>query len=205
MHDPTLAYYKANALRFVRDTQDVDMDHLHAPFLALLPASGARVLDAGCGSGRDSLVFLAKGHDVTAFDASEAMSRLASGRLGFPVLRMSFDEVEFEDAFDGVWACASLVHVPRQDLSGALRRLARALKPGGVLYASFKYGDAETVRGGRLFSDYREETFKDMLRNTPELRPIELWRTPDVRPERPDTVWLNVLLRRVANPTIAYD
>ena len=205
MHDPTLAYYEANAQRFVRDTQDVDMDHLHAPFLARLPASGARVLDAGRGSGRDSLVFLAERHDVTAFDASEAMTRLASARVGFPVLRMSFDEVEFENAFDGVWACASLLHVPRQDLPGALRRLARALKPGGVLYASFKYGDAETVRGGRLFSDYREESFKEMLWDTPELQPIELWRTPDMHPERPDTVWLNVLLQRVANPAIAYD
>ena len=198
MHDPTLAYYDANAQRFVQDTQDIDMSLLHTPFLSLLPASGARVLDAGCGSGRDSLVFLAKGHEVVAFDASEAMARLASESLGFPVLRLSFDQVDFQDTFDGVWACASLLHVPRQDMPGVLRRLARALKPGGILYASFKYGDAETVRGGRLFSDYREESFKDVLRDTPELQPIELWRTPDMRPERRDTVWLNVLLRRAA-------
>ena len=199
MHHPTLAYYEANAERFVQDTQDIDMSILHVSFLSLLPASGVRVLDAGCGSGRDSLAFLAKGHEMVAFDASEAMARLASKNLGFPVLRLSFDQVNFRDTFDGVWACASLLHVPRPNISGALRRLARALKPGGVLYASFRYGNVESVRGGRLFSDYREQTFKDMLRETPKLQPIELWRTSDVRPERPDTLWLNVLLREATD------
>ena len=199
MHESTLTYYEVNARRFVRETRDVDLGHLRAPFLAWLPDSGARVLDAGCGSGRDSLAFLAEGHEVTAFDASGAMARLASEALGFPVLRMSFDEVEFEETFDGVWACASLLHVPRQDMAGVLRRLARALKSHGVLYTSFRYGDVETVRRGRLFSDYHEGSFEDVLQGTPELRPIELWRTPDARPERYDTAWLNVLLERVAD------
>src|SRR5829696_2513263 len=155
MHGPTVAYYEANAERFVEDTFEVDMRPLYAPFLTLLPA-GARVLDAGCGPGRDSLAFVARGHEVTAFDASEAMARLASRRTGLPVLRLSFDRVGFEVGFDGVWACASLLHVPRRDMPGVLHRLARALEPHGVLYASFRHGDGEAVRGGRLFSDYRE-------------------------------------------------
>lgn len=188
MHDPTLAYYEANALRFVRDTQDVDMDHLHAPFLARLPASGARVLDAGCGSGRDSLVFLAKRHDVTAFDASEAMSRLASVdsvSRSYGCRSTKWSSRTPSTAFGRALPWCTFPGKTYPVHSGASP--ARS-KPGGVLYASFRYGDAEIVRGGRLFSDYREETFKDMLPDTPRLRPIELWRTPDVLPERPDTV-----------------
>ncbi len=77
-----------------------------------------------------------------------------------------------------------------------LNRLGRSLKAGGVLYASFRYGDEETVRGGRLFNDYREDTLRGMLRGHPDLRPISLWRTTDLRPDRGDVVWLNALLRK---------
>ena len=155
------------------------------------------MLDAGCGPGRDSRAFLAKGYDVTAFDASETMVRLASKRIGLPVLRLSFQEVGFEETFDGVWACASLLHVPRREVPSVLCRLTRSLKPDGLLYASFRYGREETVRGSRLFTDYTEDTFREMLQDVRELRLARLWETVDARPERADTLWLNVFLRRV--------
>ncbi len=196
-HEPTLTYYEANAKCFFRNTYNVDMSELYEPFLALLPP-GAHILDAGCGSGRDSLAFLKRGCEVTAMDASASMVDLASYHTGLPVLHMSFDQIQFRDRFDGVWACASLLHIPKQGLPMVLERFSLALRSGGVAYASFKYGEDEVVRDGRLFSDYSEDGLLRLLDTCPELEPVELWRTTDLRPECNDTVWLNVLLRKLA-------
>lgn len=194
-HEQTLSYYEANAERFVRDTRDLDMESVYGLFLALLPP-GARILDAGCGSGRDSRAFLERGYEVTALDASEAMVELASGHIDRPVLHMSFDQVRFRERFDGVWASASLLPVPRHGIAEVLGRLATALKAGGVMFASFKYGEGETIRDGRLFNDYDERSLGDLLRSRPDLVPLEVWRTTGLRPDRDDVTWLNALLRK---------
>jgi SAM-dependent methyltransferase len=196
-HEQTLSYYEANAERYFHNTRDLDMDSLYEPFLSLMPL-GAHILDAGCGSGRDSLAFLERGYEVTAFDASEAMVELASHHIGRPVLHMSFDQVQFREHFDGVWASASLLHVPKHSMLKALERLGIALQTGGVMYASFKYGDEESVRNGRLFNDYSEVSLRRLLETRPELKLVRLWRTTDLRPECSDTVWLNVLLTKLA-------
>lgn len=194
-HRPTLAYYEANAQRFFQDTYDVDMSSLYKPFLALL-RPGAHILDAGCGSGRDSLTFLTRGYEVTAMDASTDMAKLASRLIAQPVLRLSFDQIQFQERFDGVWACASLLHVPGHGLPTVLERLGMALKAGGVMYVSFKYGGGEAVKGGRLFNDYDEGSLKDLLRSRPEFGILKVWRTMDLRPDCDDVTWLNVLLRK---------
>ena len=194
-HEQTLSYYEANAERFVENTRDIDMDSIYEPFLSLL-SPGAHVLDAGCGSGRDSRAFLERGYEVTALDASEAMVELASHHIGRPVLHLSFDQVRFREHFDGVWASASLLHVPRHSIAKVLERLVIALKVGGVMYASFKYGEGETIRDGRLFNDYDERSLRDLLRSRPDLVPLEVWRTTDLRPDRNDVTWLDVLLRK---------
>ncbi len=191
----TLSYYETNAGRFFEDTRKVDMSLLYKPFLSRLPVDG-HILDAGCGSGRDSLFFLRKGYEVTALDASEALANLASQYISRPVLRMSFDQIEFEDCFDGVWACASLLHIPRRRILEVFDRLSRSLKPSGVLYASFKYGDEEGMRDGRFFSNYREDSFRGLLQGFHDLEAVQLWRTNDSRSGRCETTWLNVLLQK---------
>ena len=100
-------------------------------FLDNVPAGGA-VLEAGCGSGRDALVFLRAGRAVTAFDGSAEMVRRASAHTGLPVRHMTFQEMDWDSAFDGVWASASLLHVPRAELPAVMQRIVRALKPRGV-------------------------------------------------------------------------
>ena len=194
--DPTVSYYDRNAAEFCRGTEEVDMSHLYEEFLPHVPAGG-RILDAGCGAGRDALFFKRQGYVVTAFDASPEIASIASQTLGATVEVMDFLHVEAVSEFDGIWACASLLHVPIRDMDDALHRLTRALEPGAVLYASFKYGSAEGCRDGRFFNDYDEVKLDALLGRHPDLSVIKLWRTNDSRPGRGDEVWLNAVLERV--------
>jgi SAM-dependent methyltransferase len=172
---------------------------LHEPFLALLPAGG-QVLDAGCGSGRDALEFRRRGYVVTAIDASPAMATQASAVLGQPVRILRFQDLDFDAAFDGVWACASLLHVPTTQLDGVFVRVLRALKPGGVWYMSFKQGSGERVEEGRLFNDQTEDSVLTLLARH-GLEPVRLWGSQDVRTERSGQRWVNAIARKAASGT----
>lgn len=193
MEDDTTAYYTDNAEAFVADTLTVDMAPLYARFLPRIPAGG-HILDAGCGSGRDARAFLDRGYAVTAFDASAALAALAASHLGQPVQVLRFQDVQWTRTFDGIWACASLLHVPHGELADALRRLARALRPGGLLYASFKYGGGEHRRQGRRFTDLDEAGLAALLGQVPGLSVADTWTSGDLRPGRASERWLNALL-----------
>jgi SAM-dependent methyltransferase len=191
----TLAYYDQHADEFLKSTVNVDMNGLYEPFLAGIPAQG-RILDAGCGSGRDTDAFLKMGYSVVSIDAAPKMVEATTNLTGQSALLMRFDELAFENEFDGVWACASLLHVPRIELPRILSRLARALRSGGVLFVSFKYGDVEHLRGDRFFNDMNEDLVRQYLDARIELQPFRVWTTEDVRPERRGEVWLNALARK---------
>jgi SAM-dependent methyltransferase len=188
-------YYQQHARTFFADTVDVDMTPLYRRFLPLLP-DRARILDAGCGSGRDARVFATLGHHVTAFDASPALAALAERHLGQPVACLRFQGIAWQAAFDGIWACASLLHVPAAELPEVMQQLCLALKPGGALYASFKYGSGEREHHGRRFTDLDESGLAAVLRGVPVLEAVETWTTGDLRPGREAERWLNTLLRR---------
>lgn len=162
MNDKTIDYYNQNVEEFIRRTVDADMHYCQDQFIKLLEPE-AYILDAGCGSGRDSLYFLKKGFKVCAFDGSEELCMAASDYIGQPVDCMKFKDLDYKEMFDGVWACASLLHLPKQELPEVLSKLYRALKPGGVMYASFKYGDKEEERLGRFFSDYHLEEIEKIF------------------------------------------
>jgi SAM-dependent methyltransferase len=149
--DATLRFYAAEAPVYVASGQDGANRHLHA-FLDRL-APGARILELGCGGGRDCAAMLERGFDVDPTDGVPEMARKAEKRIGRSVRVMRFDELNAEVEYDAVWASASLLHVPRQSLSGVLARVHRALRPGGLHYASFKAGGQEgRDRRGRYFS-----------------------------------------------------
>ena len=112
------------------------------------------------------------------------------------MLAISFLEVEWSAEFDGVWACASLVHMPRNQIAEAVIRLAKALKPGGIFYASFKPGDGEVFRDGRLFNNYNHQSFARLIACIPELDLVEVWFSEHVRPERQSEMWLNTILSK---------
>lgn len=191
----TISHYDANARAYFEQTRDVDMAPLYEPFLAWVPTGGA-ILDAGCGSGRDARAFRERGYRVTAVDASSELARLAEAHTGLAVHVQRLEELNWRDRFDGIWACASLLHLAAGELPAAFQRLGRALKPGGVLYASFKYGQGDHQREGRHFTDLNEARLAEITAAVPELAIHQWWCSADRRPDRTGQGWLNALLQR---------
>ena len=148
----------------------------------------------GCGTGRDSRNMLDMGLRVTSVDASEAMCETARDMFDIEARRETFDQLAAEEEYDGIWACASLLHVGKSDLPRVLEKARNALKEGGILYASFKYGRFEGMRGGRWFTDLDEDALQTLV--VEGLSTERVWITQDVRPGRSEEKWLNCLLRK---------
>ena len=193
--ESTIGYYGTYAKEFTTSTQAVDFEGTQKRFLSKLqPAS--HLLDFGCGSGRDTKYFLSQGYTVDAIDGSEEMCKIAAEYTGIPVKQILFQQLDEQEKYDGIWACASILHLSLQDLETVLHKMSRALKPSGVIYASFKYGTFEGERNGRYFTDMTEETFAVLLKRIPTLTLEEQWISSDVRPGRGDEKWLNLILRK---------
>jgi SAM-dependent methyltransferase len=190
----SVIYYNQNADSYFTDTVGADVRQLRATFLIHVPAGG-NILDAGCGSGRDALAFHRAGYRVTAFDASAEMCRKAREYTDLPVIQMTFQQMLWHSEFDGIWACASLLHVPRMELSEILGRFVHALRLNGALYVSFRHGTGERIVDGRQFTDMTEVELGPLLRSV-GLSPAEYWITDDVRPGQTSRRWLNALARR---------
>ncbi|UJZ95067.1 class I SAM-dependent methyltransferase [Photobacterium damselae subsp. damselae] len=145
----TIQYYNENAQSFVDGTVNVDMEALYSPFVKLL-RDNALILDAGCGSGRDTKAFLSMEFDVEAIDASEEMVRHATAYTGINVKQQTFQDIDVSNSYDGIWACVSLLHVPQDQLFTVFNQLEKTLKAGGVWYFSFKYGNEEREKDKKM-------------------------------------------------------
>jgi SAM-dependent methyltransferase len=183
-------YYDENYQEYLENTIDADMSEMIEKFLSYLKP-GARILDAGCGVGRDTKVFLQKGYEVEAFDSSIQMVRLSSEYTGQMTRFLRFEDMDYVDEFDGIWACASLLHVSRKDLPDVFRRLERGLKKGGVLYASFKVG-SDYSENGRSFVSFKEDEILEFIKNHIEIQFIETLITKDVRENQKNVLWINL-------------
>ncbi len=191
----SIEYYNQNAADYFEHTVDIDMQDSWDKFSGLLPEGGS-ILDLGCGSGRDSAYFISRGFDVTAMDASEEMCELASIHIGQDVLQLSFDEIDFIEVFDGIWACASLLHVPSSRIDDIFNKVIDSLKINGVLFVSFRYGDFEGERDGRYYTDYRTKALKELVLKHENLELLELQTCEDTRPDS-DKVWIYALIRKL--------
>lgn len=189
----TIEYYNTHADQYSLQSLSFDLSDIYKRFLAFIPDMG-HILDAGSGSGRDTHYFEQHGYEVTAFDASSKMVELSSKRTGTTALNLSFEEICFENKFDGIWASASLLHVPKSKLNYVLEKLTKALKPLGILYVSFKYGEGELFENERFFNNYTEDSFLQVLNSHPLLHIKHIWRKHD--DSRENLSWLNVLLQK---------
>lgn len=190
MNEKNISYYNENATTFFETTVNADMSLWRDKFEKTIP-DGGRILDVGCGSGRDSKAFLKHGFSVVAIDASSEMCRMASEYLGMEVWQMRFDEMSFTGEFDGVWACASLLHA-EDELPEVLQKIKKALKKDGMLYVSFKYGEGRSEKGSRTFVNFTEESIVKLL-SPFGFTVKEIGISEDVRPDRPGEKWINAI------------
>lgn len=194
----SIDYYNRHASDYYDNTVEISMKEILEKFIVLLPEGGT-VLDLGCGSGRDSLFLIEEGFDVTALDGSSELCELAEIHIGQEVLNMRFEEIDFQEVFDGVWACASLLHVPEKKIDMIVEKVIKSLNKKGILYMSFKYGDFSGERNGRYFKDYNTREIKELIARHKELEIIEIFKTNDLREERADEKWIHVLAKKIKN------
>lgn len=186
-------YYKEHAKEFIEDTLNCDMSEQYHFFEKYLKGKGT-ILDIGFGSGRDSLYFKSKGYEVVAIDPEEEFIKHGKQLDIGHIYQLKAEDIEFTNMFDGIWACASLLHVSSKDLNDVFKKCERALKDNGVMYVSFKYGDFEGNRNGRIYLDMTEESIKKYLEGT-NLVIIDTKITEDVRRDRTEK-WLNIVLKK---------
>ena len=190
----TIEYYNKNAEKFCESTLDADVS---APYKHLIPKikRTATILDLGCGSGRDSKYFLDAGYQVMAVDGSRELCRIASELIRRPVRQLLFENLDYHEEFDAVWACASLLHVPKSVIRDIMLKVSEAIKPDGILYMSVKYGNSERIDGERSFSDYTEAEIPWLMKDT-GLEVVEHWLSHDVRLDRDSDKWLNLIAHK---------
>ena len=192
----TLSFYQNNAAHYFAETVAMDISANRGRFLRLIPKCG-HILDLGCGSGRDSIFFLKNGYEVTSLDASAELAKLAGNFIGEPVVNQSIQEITYSNLFDGIWACASLLHCTKSEMDDVLRRIGNALKPMGIVYMSFKWGSKERIdEKGRFFNDYTDKELQDLLERQHELTIVDIW--TETKPLRNGSqAWVNALAKRV--------
>ncbi|WP_300358709.1 class I SAM-dependent methyltransferase [Fusobacterium sp.] len=191
----SVEFYNKNAEKFFKDTLKADMNYLYRKFLDNISVKNGEILDLGCGSGRDSKFFKELGFKILPMDLSEELAKKASEYLGQKVIVQDMKELDYENRFTGVWACASILHLKLEDVGIVLEKVFKSLKKDGVFYASFKYGENDYIKDDRYFTCFTEERF---FKNFPKYKKncIEVFQTFDVRKERENEKWFNIILKK---------
>ena len=190
--ETTLSWYKENAFLYAEKTKYSLVYDALGEFLSRVEEKG-RILDFGCGSGRDSHYFLERGFSVDSLDGSEEMKREANRLFGIDVRLSSFLSLCEYEKYDGVWAQASILHLEEGDLRKALSLISKALKKGGVFYSSFRKGEEDGYEEGRWYTNMTESRFASLIPSN--LCVEKAWEGKDVRPGV-DNTWLSIISRK---------
>ena len=192
----TLDYYNKNSEEYFNSTLNVDMTNTYKEFLKLVP-EGGKILDLGCGSGRDSMNFMKLGYEVTAVDGSKELAKKASALLGKEVIASTFEELELKEKFHGIWACASLLHIKREDLKTVLNNLYNNLDDNGVFYMSFKYGEKEYVDDkNRYFNCFTDESIISFINENTKYNILGIYITEDKLGRVNEVKWVNLICNK---------
>ena len=189
-----MTYYQNNCKEYIENTKNADMTFQYQCFEKYLIPSAKRILDLGFGSGRDSIYLIKKGYSVCSIDPTQEFCDYGKSIGLEEVHCLKAQEITYENEFDGIWACASLLHVPSDQLKDVFTRCYKALKENGIFYASFKHGSFEGTRNGRHFLDLTKDSIKAYFEET-NFTILEMTITSDVRPDREDK-WLNIYLKK---------
>ncbi len=191
----TSAFYRLNAGDYFERTFHVRMSHLYSPFLAEVGGYG-RILDVGCGSGRDVKAFRELGYEAYGVDASPELVKLARKNVGPYFQEAHIESLEVDAPFDGVWACASLLHLARSKFNLALQNLKRTLKVGGVLFATVQRGTGDAIQpDGRYYTYYGMQELRDAV-DEAGLSVLSVWESVDSLRSLGGPTWINVLARK---------
>ena len=187
----TIDFYDSDPGGYAAKTFSADISDSRDRFVRLMP-EGARILDLGCGSGRDTVAFRELGFSVEPVDGSEGMVAQAERNTGAPVRHLLFRDLDYEDEFDGVWACSTLLHVHSDELPDIIGKVRRSLRDGGVFYLSFKKGTFEGMRDGRYFHDMEADGVR-ALAESAGFAVLEVWESSELSRRQ---VWVNALVRK---------
>ncbi|PKM58211.1 MAG: SAM-dependent methyltransferase [Firmicutes bacterium HGW-Firmicutes-3] len=190
----SINYYNNNAENFINDTFYLSMSELMNEFLTYVGNTGT-ILDLGCGSGRDALEFQKRGYKVFAVDGSKEMIAHTSKFLSDKAICSTFSDYETNIKFHGIWALASLLHVPEADMITILRKYRDLLAEDGVFFMSFKNRKNNYEKDGRCFTCYTKEKLLSVLSEVGSLDVIKFIDTVDIREGREDEKWISAIVK----------
>lgn len=193
----TLEYYNKNAQLYCEQTLIGNLQENYEKFLSRLPKK-AYILDFGCGLGRDSKYFIDNGYKVKAIDGSIEMCKLASKYIKQEVDCMRFDELDDINIYDGIWACSSILHIEKENLSSILTKMINALKVNGVIYTSFKIGEGYEVKEGKYYNYLTKEEMELILNTiSKNVKMIDYFETlPSTKRNAKGTIWGNFIIKK---------
>ena len=191
-----VGYYSTNAIEYCEETSKFEVGDLYKPFLEHL-SRGGHILDLGCGSGRDSNAFREMGYVVTSVDGSPEIATWASAFTGYPVAVKSFQEIDYQEEYDGVWASASLLHCHQDQLQDVILRIVESLKKEAVAYMSFKWGESPSIDDrGRHFTNQTAQSLKQLLVNVGNTEILKIWDSEMMLRDQPQK-WVYAIIRKV--------
>jgi len=193
----TLEYYNKNAKIYCDQTLVGNLQENYNKFLEHLQ-SNAYILDFGCGSGRDSKYFLDNGYNVKAIDGSIEMCKLASKYINQEVTCMKFEELNDINTYDGIWACSSILHIEKENLSDILIKMISSLKVNGIIYTSFKIGTGYAIKEGKYYNYLTKDEMIQILNKTSKsVKLIDYFETlPSTRRKAENTIWGNFIIKK---------
>ena len=196
IEEVTFKDYGAKADTFWQRTKDHDVSQNYAAFLAPFgEKSGLDILDLGCGPGRDITFFKELGHNPVGLDGTAEFCQMARDMTGCPILEQSFNDLDLEKhRFDGVFANASMFHVPSHNLSKVLDDLFNCLRPGGILFTSNPRGDVEGWQDTARYGNFMEFDRSKKFLNAAGFSVLDHYYRPPNLP-REEQKWLAMVCR----------
>lgn len=187
-------YYESNAERYAAETFSANMSKQYQRFLPLLK-NGGKILDVGSGSGRDACYFQKQGYQVTALEPSKNLCREIRKVFSGEIMCSDIQNYQPAERYDGIWACASLIHLQEEEVLQFFEKIDQYLNDNGIIYISGKNGiSTGEVEDGRFFLEFTDQLVEKILTVNKQLKLEQLWYTEDVSGRR-GFRWLNVVLR----------
>ena len=192
----TKDYYDSHATEYFEKTVEGDFDSFRMRFTSYLKEN-ARIIDVGCGSGRDVAAFCKMGYNAEGLDNSKELAALAADKLGINITVEDMSTWKAEQPYDGIWCFASLLHLTDKELESFFSNLEYNLSPGGILFVSVKDGiETGFDEEGRYMRNFNQDELISMITEA-GLEVLDIIHTEDAF-GRGGFTWLSVIAKKAA-------